>query len=238
MTPASSSAVTGVGSTETTSPTKPMSTGSPSTTACVRAAVIRPPSSPDRPTARPPCSLIRPTTSGPTCPTSTMRTTSIDCSVVTRRPPRNSLGMPSRVSIEEICGPPPWTTTGQDAAGPQEDHVLGEGPAAGVVDHRVAAVLDHHDVAVELLEPRQRTGEDGDLLRVALGVVLAHDPAGADLLRQPPLGRGLVDPARRGAWGPGAVMSSRPSSRARRRWTGRSSRSWPARRRPSGRRRW
>ena len=63
-----------------------------------------------------------------------------------------------------------------------------------VVDHRVAAVLDHHDVAVELLEPRQRAGEDGDLLRVALGVVLAHDPAGADLLRQPPLGRGLVDP--------------------------------------------
>ena len=30
--------------------------------------------------------------------------------------------------------------------------------------------------------------------RVALGVVGAHDPAGADLLRQPPLGRGLVDP--------------------------------------------
>ena len=25
-----------------------------------------------------------------------------------------------------------------------------------VVDHRVAAVLDHHDLAVELLEPRQR----------------------------------------------------------------------------------
>ena len=40
-----------------------------------------------------------------------------------------------------------------------------------VVDHRVAAVLDHDDVAVELLEPRQRPGEDGDLRRVALGVV-------------------------------------------------------------------
>src|SRR3712207_8524899 len=34
---------------------------------------------------------------------------------------------------------------GQDAAGPQEDHVLGEGPAALLVDHRVAAVLDHQD---------------------------------------------------------------------------------------------
>ena len=32
--------------------------------------------------------------------------------LVTRRPPRNSEVMPSRESIEEICGPPPWTTTG------------------------------------------------------------------------------------------------------------------------------
>ena len=238
MCPASSSAVTGVGSTETTSPTKPMSTGSPSTTACVRAAVNRPPSSPDRPTARPPCSLIRPTTSGPTWPTSTMRTTSIDCSVVTRRPPRNSLGMPSRVSIEEICGPPPCTTTGKMPQVRRKTMSSAKARRQRVVDHRVAAVLDHDDVAVELLEPRQRTGEDGDLLRVALRVVLAHDPAGADLLRQAPLGRGLVDAGRRAAWGPGAVMWSTPSSRARRRWTGRSSRSSPARCRPSGRRRW
>jgi hypothetical protein len=82
----------------------------------------------------------------------------------------------------------------EDAAGAEEDHVLGEGAPARVVDHGVAAVLDHHDVAVELLEPRQRAGEDGDLLRIALGVVRAHDPARADLLRQLPLGRGLVDP--------------------------------------------
>ncbi len=32
--------------------------------------------------------------------------------VVTRRPPRNSEAMPSRSSMAEICGPPPWTTTG------------------------------------------------------------------------------------------------------------------------------
>ena len=60
---------------------------------------------------------------------------------------------------------------------PEEDHVLGEGPAARVVDHGVTAVLDDDDVAVELLEPGQRPGEDGDLPRVPLGVVLAHDPA-------------------------------------------------------------
>jgi hypothetical protein len=80
---------------------------------------------------------------------------------------------------------------GQDAAGPQEHHVVGEGAAALLVDHRVAAVLDDHDVAVELLEPRQRPGEDGDLGGVALGVVGAHDAGGAD----PPArrGRGLLD---------------------------------------------
>ena len=32
--------------------------------------------------------------------------------LVTRRPPRNSEVMPSRFNIEEICGPPPCTTTG------------------------------------------------------------------------------------------------------------------------------
>ncbi len=81
-----------------------------------------------------------------------------------------------------------------DAAGAEEHHVLGEGPAAGVVHHRVAAVLDHHDVAVELLEPRQRAGEDGDLAGVALGIVVPHDPPGADLLGQPPLRGRFVEP--------------------------------------------
>ena len=38
---------------------------------------------------------------------------SIASGVVTRSPPRNSLSMPSRVSIDPICGPPPWTTTGR-----------------------------------------------------------------------------------------------------------------------------
>jgi hypothetical protein len=84
---------------------------------------------------------------------------------------------------------------GQDAAGPQEDHVLGEGAAALVVHHRVAAVLDHHDVAVELAQPGQRAREDGDLLGVALRVVGAHDARRPD-----PAGRGLAegDVGRRG----------------------------------------
>src|SRR4051795_12755253 len=119
--------------------------------------------------------------------------------------------MPSRVSIALTCGPPPPPHAGappqpgqhradlrtpavhdhgQDAAGPQEDHVLCERAAALVVDHGVAAVLDHHDVAVELAQPGQRAGEDGDLRRVALRVVLPHDPAGADPL---PRRRPLVD---------------------------------------------
>ena len=55
-----------------------------------------------------------------------MRTTSIVSCVVTRRPPRNSLSMPSRSSIAVICGPPPCTTTGRTPAVPQEDDVLGE----------------------------------------------------------------------------------------------------------------
>ena len=55
---------------------------------------------------------MRPTSSRWTWPTSTIRTTSIASGVVTRRPPRNSDSMPSRSSIREICGPPPWTTTG------------------------------------------------------------------------------------------------------------------------------
>ena len=41
-----------------------------------------------------------------------MRTTSMVSGVVTRNPPRNSPGSPSRFSMAVICGPPPCTTTG------------------------------------------------------------------------------------------------------------------------------
>ena len=48
---------------------------------------------------------------------------------------------------------------GMDAAVAQEDHVGGECRLERVVGHGVAAVLDHDDLAVQLLEPRQRLGE-------------------------------------------------------------------------------
>ena len=38
----------------------------------------------------------------------------------------------------------------------QEDDVLGEGAAEFLVDHGIAAVLDHHGGAGEALDPRQR----------------------------------------------------------------------------------
>ena len=110
--PAAIRSATAETSTDSTSPTCPMSTGCPSTYAGRRTAVNSPASSPESPTANGPCALISPTSSRPTCPTSTIRTTSIASGVVTRRPPRNSLSMPSRPSIAEICGPPPCTTTG------------------------------------------------------------------------------------------------------------------------------
>src|SRR6185437_11431159 len=71
------------GSTDSISPTRPMSTGVPSTTACRWRAVNMFASSPDMPTANGPCRLIRPTTSLLTWPVSTMRTTSMVSGVVT-----------------------------------------------------------------------------------------------------------------------------------------------------------
>ena len=43
---------------------------------------------------------------------------------------------------------------------PQEDDVLGEGCLELVVDHGVAAVLDHDERTTETLEPRQRLDKD------------------------------------------------------------------------------
>ncbi len=112
MRPASIRSSTVSGRTWVTSPTRPMSCSSPSMVTPRRVAVNSPASSPDRPTASGPWALSRPTSSRPTCPTSTMRTTSMASGEVTRSPPLNSDVMPSRPSIDEICGPPPCTTTG------------------------------------------------------------------------------------------------------------------------------
>src|SRR6266700_4602686 len=114
--PSAISARTAAGSTVSISPTSPMSTGVPSTTACRLRAVNMFASSPDMPTANGPCRLIRPTTSLFTWPVSTMRTTSMVSGVVTRSPAVNVLGTPSRSRWAEICGPPPCTTTGLSPA--------------------------------------------------------------------------------------------------------------------------
>ena len=98
--------------TSTMSPTSPMSVGAPPTSTRRFSAVNSPASSPEVPTASGPWALIRPTSSRPTWPKRTMRTTSMTSGVVTRKPPRNSPSRPSRRSIAEICGPPPCTTTG------------------------------------------------------------------------------------------------------------------------------
>jgi hypothetical protein len=47
---------------------------------------------------------------------------------------------------------------------PQEDHVLGEGALEVLVDHGVAAVLDHDDRAREPLQPGQRLDQHLGLL--------------------------------------------------------------------------
>ena len=151
------------GRTLATSPTRPRSTSSPSTMVLVGFAVNSPASSPDSPTASGPCWLISPTSSRWTWPTSTIRTTSIASGVVTRRPPRNSDLMPSRSSIEEICGPPPCTTTGLNPAKRRNAMSSAKACFELGVGHRVAAVLHHDDLVVVGLQPRQRLGQGGRL---------------------------------------------------------------------------
>lgn len=55
-----------------------------------------------------------------------------------------------------------------DTDGAQERHVGRERGLESIVDHGVAAVLDHDDLARPLLEPREGAGED------ACGVVCGH----------------------------------------------------------------
>ncbi|KAF5032819.1 hypothetical protein DSECCO2_613170 [anaerobic digester metagenome] len=100
-----------------TSPTLPRSMisggASPfSSTISSLRALMSLPSLPESPTAMPPLRLIRLTMFLLTLPTSTISTTSMVASSVTRRPWRNSLVMPSCLSMLPICGPPPCTMTG------------------------------------------------------------------------------------------------------------------------------
>jgi hypothetical protein len=113
MCPCSRSVLTIAGFTSTMSPTRPMSTGLPSTRAARRTAVMVCASSPVIPTARGPCALMWPTSSRWTRPLSTMRTTSMVSGVVTRSPASKRVSRPRRSSMALICGPPPCTTTGR-----------------------------------------------------------------------------------------------------------------------------
>src|SRR6185312_11625278 len=73
---------------------------------------IRPPSFPLKPTALPPCRLMRSVISMLIFPARTISTISIVASSVMRTPWRNFASMPSRSNILSICGPPPWMMTG------------------------------------------------------------------------------------------------------------------------------
>ena len=87
---------------------------------------MNPASSPDSPTASGPWTLITPTMSRFTLPTSTMRAMSRVSASVTRRPSRNSGTLPRRSISAPICGPPPCTTTGSMPIDSQQHDVLGE----------------------------------------------------------------------------------------------------------------
>ena len=83
----------------------------------IRSAMSRPPSTPDSPTASTPRSRRPDTSSLLTTPRSTAAATSSDWASVTRRPPSNLLGTPSRSSHSVMRLPPPWTrTTGRRRA--------------------------------------------------------------------------------------------------------------------------
>ena len=95
-----------LGSTDSTSPTRPLA---PSCQGRARTSL---PSLPESPTARPP-TWFRPfTICLLTRPTSTISTTSMVSASVTRRPLLKRGSIANRLSHWLISGPPPWTTTG------------------------------------------------------------------------------------------------------------------------------
>ena len=74
-----------------------------------------------------PCWLSRPTSSRPTWPVSTIRTTSMASGVVTRRPPLNSLSMPEPLEHRLDLRAAAVHDDGPQAGVPEEGDVLGEG---------------------------------------------------------------------------------------------------------------
>ena len=96
----------------------------------------RPPSTPDSPTASTPRSRNPATSSLLTTPRSTAAATSSDWGSVTRRPPSNRDGTPSRSSHSVMRLPPPWTSTTGRRRGPRPRR-----PARTTARHRAAAEL-------------------------------------------------------------------------------------------------
>ena len=117
------------------------------------------PSWPVSPTALPPCWLMSPTISWLSSP-STISTTFITRSSVTRMPCRNSLLMP--ILLQEVAD--------LRAAAVHDDRIHADelqhhdvAREAGLelrLGHRVAAVLDDDRLVVEAPDVRQRLGED------------------------------------------------------------------------------
>ena len=75
-------------------------------------ALIRLPSLPDRPIAKPPALLIAAETCLLMAPARTISTTSTVSASVTRSPSMKDDFIFMRSNVWPICGPPPWTTIG------------------------------------------------------------------------------------------------------------------------------
>ena len=158
--------------TSSTSPTKPRSTSLPAASVCFLGETrSRRPSSPEMPTAVPPCRLMRPTISLLTLPTRTILATSMVASSVTRWPSTNSGSMPSFFMCRLIAGPPPCTTIGLHADEAQQHDVLGELLLEPRRGHRRAAVLEDHGRPPEAADVRHRLEEGPDGLLVPYGHV-------------------------------------------------------------------
>ena len=109
-------------------------------------AAISPASSPDRPTASGPCTLMADTMSRLTLPTE-HHPGDVERLGVGDPQAVAELGLLAEpVHSSPICGPPPCTTTGRMPTACMQHDVLGELVASAGVGHGVAAVL-HDDRA-------------------------------------------------------------------------------------------
>ena len=107
---------------------------------------------PVRPTALPPAWLMGSRRPLFTWPPSTISTTSMVSSSVTRMPWMNSPFLPTRVSMFSICGPPPLHHHHVHAVTSFNSTTSREALLQVLVGHRVAAVLHDDGLAVETLD--------------------------------------------------------------------------------------